>query len=162
MINLFEILIFAGLANMTPPLVVPLFPKMNTPLDCGHSFKGTRIFGDHKTWRGLIMGTLISGLAWIIYSSLTKTDPNLFLGFQLGFGALMGDAIKSFFKRRVGVKSGQSWFPFDQIDWVIGASLMVINQINFLKFLLLLILGLGLHLIVKLLGYLLKINPTII
>ena len=162
MINPLEFLITAGVANMAPPLVVKLFPTWNTPLDFGKSFRGIRIFGDHKTWRGLILGTLISGLGWLIYSLLIKKSSNYFLGFQLGFGALFGDAIKSFFKRRIGVKSGQSWFPFDQIDWILGSSLMVINQISFSNFLLFLILGLGLHLLVKTLGYFFKINSTII
>jgi len=36
------------------------------------------------------------------------------------FGALIGDIIKSFFKRRIGKKRGQDWIPFDQIDFILG------------------------------------------
>ena len=38
-------------------------------------------------------------------------------------GALGGDAIESFFKRRVGIKAGNPWFFFDQVDYIIGGLL---------------------------------------
>jgi CDP-2,3-bis-(O-geranylgeranyl)-sn-glycerol synthase len=43
------------------------------------------------------------------------------LGALLGAGAIGGDAVKSFFKRRVGVPAGHSWMPFDQLDYIVGA-----------------------------------------
>lgn len=45
----------------------------------------------------------------------------LLYAFIFGIGALTGDLIKSFFKRRLNVSPGQSWVPFDQLDFVIGA-----------------------------------------
>ncbi len=41
---------------------------------------------------------------------------------MLGMGALAGDAVKSFFKRQIGAKPGNMWPPFDQIDFVVGAT----------------------------------------
>ena len=41
--------------------------------------------------------------------------------FSLCFGALLGDVIESFFKRRVGKDRGQDWIPFDQLDFLVGA-----------------------------------------
>jgi CDP-diglyceride synthetase len=38
---------------------------------------------------------------------------------------MTGDAVKSFFKRRLGITPGKSWFPFDQLDFVLGAILFV-------------------------------------
>lgn len=37
----------------------------------------------------------------------------------LGGMALVGDAVKSYFKRRRGIDRGGSWFPFDQLDFVV-------------------------------------------
>ena len=34
---------------------------------------------------------------------------------------ILGDLVKSFWKRRVRVAPGRSWFPFDQIDYAVGA-----------------------------------------
>lgn len=41
--------------------------------------------------------------------------------FIFGIGAITGDLIKSFFKRLRNVSPGQSWVPFDQLDFVVGA-----------------------------------------
>ena len=40
--------------------------------------------------------------------------------FSICFGALLGDIIESFFKRRIGKKRGEDWIPFDQIDFILG------------------------------------------
>lgn len=40
--------------------------------------------------------------------------------FIFGIGALAGDSIKSFFKRRLKIKPGRPFVPFDQIDFVLG------------------------------------------
>jgi CDP-2,3-bis-(O-geranylgeranyl)-sn-glycerol synthase len=41
----------------------------------------------------------------------------------MGSGAILGDLIKSFFKRRIGIKPGEKWIFFDQVDYAIGALL---------------------------------------
>lgn len=40
-------------------------------------------------------------------------------GACLGFAALVGDAVKSYFKRRRGKERGAPWVPFDQLDFVV-------------------------------------------
>ena len=40
---------------------------------------------------------------------------------SISFGALIGDIIESFFKRRIGKGRGEDWIPFDQIDFILGA-----------------------------------------
>jgi len=47
------------------------------------------------------------------------------LGLALGFGAMGGDALKSLFKRAHGIAPGQSWVPADQLDFVIGALILI-------------------------------------
>lgn len=109
-----------------------------TPIDFGKNWKdGKRILGDGKTWRGLLSGAFIGitggfGLSvaakFINASDFEFLGLNDFTGFPLMipiissicFGALLGDIIKSFFKRRIGKKRGEDWIPFDQIDFVLG------------------------------------------
>jgi CDP-2,3-bis-(O-geranylgeranyl)-sn-glycerol synthase len=43
------------------------------------------------------------------------------LGALLSSGALVGDALKSFLKRRLRIKPGETFFIFDQIDYILGA-----------------------------------------
>lgn len=167
----------AGLANMLPPIVALFLPQLSYPLDFYKTYHGKRIFGDHKTFRGLISGTLIGGLVFIFqkqlyisfdfYRSLSLIDystTSVLFGFLVGFGALFGDAIKSFIKRQVNIKPGVSWFPWDQIDWVIGSYLMSILfiPVSLSMALSYLSVGLALHLLIKGIGYLIKMNQTYI
>ena len=40
-------------------------------------------------------------------------------GAIVGFLSLVGDAVKSYFKRRTGRDRGRPWVPFDQLDFVV-------------------------------------------
>src|ERR1019366_5185400 len=57
-----------GLANVTPIFAaqLPILNKYDAPIDLKHSIHGKRIFGDHKTWRGLISGVIIGVLTMLI------------------------------------------------------------------------------------------------
>ncbi len=139
---LFALWVYLGAAigNMTPILVAksPWKPLKNwtTPLDFGKTFRGRRIFGTHKTWRGLITGMIVATIVLAIQQAIFRRAPGIrdaiggfdfgslptfIVGPLLGLGALGGDAIKSFFKRQRNTPPGESWFPFDQIDLPVGA-----------------------------------------
>lgn len=131
-------LVPAGFANMAPVIGKKLLPQLAKPVDCGKSWRGKRIFGANKTWRGFIFGAIVGiGMLWLqqyLYqfsffqsiSLVNYPETSVFLGFWLGVGALMGDSIESFFKRRVNIAPGQPWIPFDQIDDAIGAMVFAI------------------------------------
>lgn len=122
----------AGIANMAPVFanVIPGINRFTTPMDFGMSYKKHRILGDHKTWRGFIIGSLCGGLVGALllpWIEITTTSMGGFaLGVGMGAGALIGDAIKSFFKRRIQVRPGGTWFPFDQIDYIVGGLLALV------------------------------------
>ncbi len=135
MISIFWLFLPAGLANASPALFKWL-PFLNSPIDCRKSINGKRILGDNKTWRGLIFGTLVaiifvfiqkSVYPWMTeFSIINYSEINfLFLGFLFGFGALFGDIVESFFKRRRNLEPGESWVPYDQIDWILGGILFL-------------------------------------
>lgn len=170
----------AGVANMTPIIVakLPVLRNWNTPLDFGQSWRGTRIFGDHKTWRGLVCGVLagtfvlFAQVAWSDSSEtvgialngpfyLGFTDVALLrLGVALSLGALLGDAIKSFFKRRSNVPSGKSWFPFDQLDYIVGGLLLSAPLVTLTasQYIAVVLTWFGMHLLFSYLGYLLHLK----
>lgn len=167
----------AGLANMIPIIVakVPGLRRYNAPIDMGATYRGRRVFGAHKTWRGLISGIIIATLVvWLQQvfiaqsgwlqewtSQVNYQDLNVWIvGPLFGIGALGGDAIESFFKRQHGVAPGHGWFPFDQTDYIIGGALLTAPfiQLHFLQYVQLLVLWLVVHLVASYIGYLLHLK----
>jgi len=153
------------------------FPKvalLERPIDFGKEYKGQRLLGDGKTFRGYLFGVLFSILIAVVQMFLFKniesldkfidvdyTNFNPFLwGGLAGLGALLGDSVESFFKRRVGIKRGEPWFPFDQIDFAIGASLISFfyKQLEVKYYLALVLIFFVGHIIIKYTGYLLGID----
>ncbi len=98
-----------------------------TPIDLGKTWAdGKRILGDGKTVRGLVIGTIcgiIIGAMQIFSSSYIDFVPvhTPIAVIMLSFGALLGDIIKSFFKRRFGFPRGTQLLLVDQLDFVAGA-----------------------------------------
>jgi len=127
----------AYLANMSPVVVKGWFPRLAAPIDGGRSFRGRRLLGDHKTWRGLLSGIVVGTLAYELQRLLHAAGvaPGLALldyggaplvpGFLMGLGTGVGDAVKSLFKRRIDIAPGGSWPVFDQLDFFAGAYLFV-------------------------------------
>jgi CDP-2,3-bis-(O-geranylgeranyl)-sn-glycerol synthase len=135
-IQAFWLIIPAYIANASA-----LLAGGGTPIDLGKTWKdGKRILGDGKTWQGLFAGTFIGMTAGfglsavakyavtiefpIILSDFTGFPVMIPLIFSLCFGALFGDIIESFFKRRVGKNRGEDWIPFDQLDFILGVLLI--------------------------------------
>ncbi len=122
----------AMVANTVPVFVSKynVLKSLNKPMDFGVSLKGTRLFGDNKTVRGFVAGVIVAGIFGVLLSFFIHTKPfesfldALVYSMAIGFGALAGDSVKSFFKRRVNIESGKMWIPFDQIDFVLGATLV--------------------------------------
>jgi len=101
-----------------------------TPVDLGKNWAdGKRILGDGKTIRGLLIGT-ICGIIIGIVQIFLPLDIDFFpkhtiiAVVMLSFGALLGDIIKSFFKRRFGFSRGAQLLFIDQLDFVAGAWLL--------------------------------------
>lgn len=100
------------------------------PIDSGRTWSdGRRIFGEGKTWRGFIGGVLsgiLFGILLIVIENYAGWSIQTLLSVVLlSFGALLGDLVKSFFKRRLDKKRGEEWLIADQYDLVAGSMLMV-------------------------------------
>ena len=88
----FALLFFlpAGVANATPVLAnkIPLLNRWDAPMDFGRSWKGQRVFGDNKRWRGFVTGSLFAGLTGVLLVLAIGSQSSLIFAFLLG--ALMG------------------------------------------------------------------------
>ncbi|MFX0207049.1 MAG: CDP-archaeol synthase, partial [Candidatus Hodarchaeota archaeon] len=103
--------------------------RFNAPIDMKRNFMdGNRILGDGKTIRGGLGGILMGTLSGIIQNELFifEMDFPLLLGFLLAFGAILGDAIGSFIKRRLNKPRGESVFGLDQLGFLITALTLAI------------------------------------
>lgn len=91
-----------------------------------------RLFGSHKTFVGFTVGIIAGLIAAYVQVRFAPAvflrwhnDEWLAVGLACGVGAMGGDLVKSFFKRRQGIAPGKSWVPFDQLDFAAGALLLL-------------------------------------
>ncbi|MCI4465420.1 MAG: CDP-2,3-bis-(O-geranylgeranyl)-sn-glycerol synthase [Thermoproteus sp.] len=97
-------------------------PKRH-PIDFGRRWRGSRIFGDGKTFEGfaigLTLGTTIGWLPNLLYNVLSIGDAAV-----LSASALLGDLLGAFIKRRLCLPRGHPAFPLDQLDFLLMSLLV--------------------------------------
>lgn len=150
------------------------------PVDFGKSDKnGVRWIGDGVTWKGLIGGTIIGiitgtiqGLAapyilsnfgqFITTPIITNVSEGILIGFLLGFGALLGDALGSFLKRRLGIGRGKPAPLLDQLDFLIVALILVsfVVKLDWVFIVMAIVLTLIIHLLANTGAYLLGLKDV--
>ncbi|MBI2557733.1 CDP-2,3-bis-(O-geranylgeranyl)-sn-glycerol synthase [Candidatus Woesearchaeota archaeon] len=136
LLKCFYLMLPAYFANMAPVMVkkINLFA---VPIDFNKKINGSPLLGKNKTYRGLVFGiifaVIIAYLQFLLYGreffreiSFMDYQNWLLFGFLMGLGALTGDLVKSFFKRRMGIEPGKKFIPFDQADFVIGSLVFAI------------------------------------
>jgi CDP-2,3-bis-(O-geranylgeranyl)-sn-glycerol synthase len=116
-------------ANMAPPLG-RFWPGPARPIS-------ERWLGSHKTWRGVALAvtaaTAVAGVqAWCAWpGSLVRPEvPWQILGPVCGLSAMAGDSVKSFFKRRLGIRPGSPWVPADQLDFAVAGLLALSHWVD--------------------------------
>ena len=154
------------------------------PLDFGHyAWDNRRWVGDGVTWRGTIcaglfgaiVGAFLGFLASIgfcteyfnlltVNISFTSSFilKGFILGLPLGFGALIGDAIGSFIKRRLRFDRGRPVPLLDQLDFVVVALIFasLIVDINAGMVIIILFLSVFFHLGANILAYFLNLKDV--
>ncbi|MGZ3722565.1 MAG: CDP-archaeol synthase [Bdellovibrionales bacterium] len=163
----------AGVANMAPVFARSLLPELEMPVDLGFRLHGERLFGSHKTVRGILSGCFLATVVFLIQLEMFRDyafirEISLFnyeehtwaLGLLFGAGAMFGDLAKSFVKRRIGIAPGRPWFPFDQIDWMIGTLIVTVPLVHLSleTAVILLLAACGLSALMKWVGYMLRLN----
>ncbi len=156
-----------------PVLRFDLLRSLKRPIDAGRTWRGRRLLGDNKTWRGAIVmfaGVMVATVLlarWPAYWSRLPTavqtaGPALF-GLLLGLGTVSAELPNSFVKRQLDVAPGTQRASLagvllallDQGDFVLGAWLLLapIWVMSFGQALTAFGAVVVVHLIVNLLGY---------
>jgi CDP-2,3-bis-(O-geranylgeranyl)-sn-glycerol synthase len=167
-LNSFWLIIPAYCANF-----IPVFIKGKTTLDGGRRFiDGNRVFGDGKTWEGLIGGTLFGVFIGLVQIFLQNSYINQFtlLTFHqtyltiaiLAFFALFGDLVGSFFKRRFNLARGAPAPLLDQLDFLVMslAVLSIFQPISIYWVLFLAVITPIIHKSANVIGYIIKVKDV--
>ena len=162
---------------------LPILKAIAKPIDFGKNFTdGRRIFGDNKTWKGMLgyilFNTLFSVL-WgfackggalhdlnFFYQNHENTLPfNLLIGVLLGLGYSLFELPNSFLKRRLDITPGKTvkgfWKVFfiflDQADSVFG---WLFYPLGIGLYLLYVLVGAGTHLLLNMMLYFMHLRKN--
>lgn len=179
--------IFSGVLNMIW-CKLPILKKLKYPIDFNKNFiDGKRIFGDNKTYKGLLGYVILNILCSVIHGIICNTfnlnnlnyfymnhsntlSFNILIGLLLGLGYSLFELPNSFLKRRLGISEGKStsglskiFFIFlDQVDSVFGCALVVwlFYDLGIKLYLGYIILGAVTHLVFNMLLYFLHLRKN--
>jgi len=162
---------------MAPPLSrkAGILKSLDKPVDFEKKFFSQPLLGSHKTWRGVVLGIIVGILfiklqVWLYRFPLIKEISFfdyykinfLVFGFLISGGAVFGDLLFAFIKRRLRLKPGTPFLPFDQTNYVIGVFLFLTPffKIDIHIWVTIFILTFFLHIIVNRIGYFLKLHQA--
>jgi len=166
----FWLISIAYAANGFAPLM-----RGKKPLDARKKFGKYRLLGDGKTYEGTFGGMLFGifiGLILIYFQSdIQKVSANygfslpvlnIYMIVLLSVGAIVGDIVGAFIKRRLGIKRGAPAPLLDQLDFITGAllftSLIYVPSLEIIVFLY--IATPIIHWLANILGYIIKVKQT--
>lgn len=168
LIHIIWIIIPAYIANGTPVVVSKLLSLRNIarhPIDFGKIFiDGRRVLGDSKSWEGLLSGIIAGLITSLIQYLIEGSSIVIVRGFILSIGAMAGDIIGAFIKRRIGLKPGESLPIVDQLMFVIIALSLAILfnliRITLIQFIFVLLLTFLLHITTNYIAYKLNLKDV--
>lgn len=110
-LELAQALLLITVANGVPVLARRLLgDRWSWPLDCGLVLRdGQRVFGRSKTIRGIVLAVLSSTL------TAHALGVGAGVGIIAGLGAMTGDLVSSFTKRRMGLAPSSMAPGIDQV-----------------------------------------------
>jgi len=126
-INLVIFILPAYVANATP---VALRTGSSPPLDMKMKWSDKkRILGKGKTILGFIAGVVAGTLAGAVIAQFVKFYPSFEMqvtaAFLISVGAMTGDALGSFVKRRLAFTRNKPFYIVDQLSFIAIALLLV-------------------------------------
>jgi len=126
--SLFQLL-FSAIWFILPAYVANAVPVVfggGSPIDGNRKFvDGRPIFGQGKTIRGFIIGLVAGSIVGLLQGVVLNQLYTYFLrGLLLTLGALLGDLLGSFIKRRLNISRGDMAPILDQLGFVVFALLL--------------------------------------
>jgi hypothetical protein len=118
--------LLVGAANAIPLLTYDLCKaRWAWPVDGGRKLKdGHRLFGPAKTIRGVVLSLLFTPALGLLIGFPAGA------GLLVAAGAMAGDLLSSFIKRRMGMKAGSMAFGLDQVPEILIPLLLVRRSIG--------------------------------
>ena len=136
--------VLAGMAQ-TAWFAAPLSRRFSQPIDRGATFRGSRIFGEHKTLRGFVVMVPAAAVSFAALAAAIGEPQQAGLwpltvagyaglGACAGLGFMAGELPNSFLKRQLGIRPGEgprtraaaaAQFVADRIDSGLGMLLAV-------------------------------------
>jgi len=174
-------LIGSFLAHL-PVIRFDLLRSLKKPIDGGFTFRGRRLLGDNKTWRGffamfcgvLVATLLLSGWTWYwskLPGAIREAGPLIF-GVLLGLGTVLGEFPGSFMKRQLDIAPGAQRRSvagvlislWDQGDFVPGifVALLPIHRMTMGQAVWSFGIIAGIHLAISALGFALGARKTVL
>lgn len=158
LISAIQIFLPAAFANGAPPFLIKI---KKHPIDFGKKWGKNRIFGDGKTFEGLIFAVFIAFLTGLLlryvffYLQLPWINIAPFGYAFIGLGAMIGDLAGSFIKRRLNMNRGEKAGLLDMIDFMIGALIFarILTDYSYLVALFVLIITPIFHRLTNIWGY---------
>jgi CDP-2,3-bis-(O-geranylgeranyl)-sn-glycerol synthase len=112
------------------------------PIDGGRTLRGHRLFGENKTWRGLVAVAAGTSLGYAVQAAaggfagtaLAPTAVAALVGFLVGAAAMAAELPNSLLKRQLGIAPGRQaagppgllFHVLDQLDLAVGAWLVLV------------------------------------
>lgn len=123
--SMLELLFLIVLANGVPVLARKLFAThLSMPVDANKLFiDGRPLFGDSKTWRGVIASTAVVTLVAMLLGFDAMT------GAIIALSAMTGDLLSSFVKRRLGLPPSSMAPLIDQIPESLFPALLMMHEL---------------------------------
>lgn len=144
--------------------------RFATPIDGGAAWRGRRLFGDNKTWRGLMAMPLVAALVFALAVQFREHLPTWLaagiwarsvselagVGFVSGLAFMLAELPNSFIKRQLDIYPGAAARPpgrrilfliVDRIDSTLGVLIVLslLLPVHAMTWLWALLLGIGLH-----------------
>jgi CDP-diglyceride synthetase len=115
---------------------------LTRPIDGGSTLRGRRLFGENKTWRGVVAVAAGMSLGYALQAAagrfsgtpLAGTARAALVGFLVGAVAMLAELPNSLLKRQLGIAPGTQasglrgavFHVLDQVDLALGAWLVLV------------------------------------
>ena len=154
-------LIFPAYVANASPVVI----RGKKVLDFGKKLGKQRILGDGKTFEGTIGGIAFGALTGVLQVYASDFVPlipkhSIPLIIALSTGAIIGDIIGAFIKRRLGIPRGEPALLLDQLDFLVMSLIFasIVMKLDFQMVIVLLIITPILHLSTNIFAYIMKMK----